>query len=756
MYEKHYQVLEDPFKLTPDDKAAYEHRNYLSGKAFLQHIIADSEKSVVVISGVPGVGKSTLINGLLQQQQRADISSCLLHSSQINTHGCLHSLAAVLDLSDSDSDSESDDKLLQKLDRYLAKQASQNQCSILVIDDADELDSDALFNVGQLTRIIHDHHYPAKIFLVGNEHLRQLLQSTHADAQHNRFITGWNLEGLAANEIEAYVKHRLQNAGGSGLLRIEDEAWDKIYRFSDGIPRRVNRICSRLLIDGLFENKLVFTNEEVVAAITNLDNEGLLELSSNIASLHGLVGIARSETPASERVDINAFLSGFADIGPTSSADDEDVDGSALNIRIVANDLHAESADESGLRANMQADEIHTPRPDINEILEADTTTETPRARKGVFVFLFLLLLAVAFTYTNSTFFDRSADVPGTDSLSPPPVRDATVSAVDEYILRQQPEAADDSSTVQSIDSTTIDGKTAPLEAVVSLPESVTAAGLDTPGKSVDSSAITDEREIADAIEELAGQPTDVTTTDQATATDLAKQQDQPVNQVVDEGAIAAHDSGSAANVPDQVEAEVEGKAETIARPADVEETVVTQSSEDADNKATKDPQHVQSDEIAVPGKPQQAVRPASKKVALPGFSADQLKRMLLAGYWHRNGSPALLLPSELNRCSDNGLDIYCLTKKQKPPSTQSAEIEQTGAMIENFAADGTFKVLYRSNRTDAQISTRQLDQSAIVPEGPAAIQEYEMSCRFDSSSVIHCLNEGIRVRYVRRFKNEY
>ena len=51
---------------------------------------------------------------------------------------------------------------------------------------------------------------------------------------------------------------------------------DLIYKFSGGIPRRINLICHRLFLRGGLQKKREFLGEDALHVIVELNKEGLL------------------------------------------------------------------------------------------------------------------------------------------------------------------------------------------------------------------------------------------------------------------------------------------------------------------------------------------------------------------------------------------------------------------------------------------------------------------------------------------------
>ena len=68
-------------------------------------------------------------------------------------------------------------------------------------------------------------------------------------------IAAYHMEPLKPDEFVAYVLHRLSVAGWKGNPRFMPELFPELFRFSNGLPRRINHICSRLLLHGFLEEK---------------------------------------------------------------------------------------------------------------------------------------------------------------------------------------------------------------------------------------------------------------------------------------------------------------------------------------------------------------------------------------------------------------------------------------------------------------------------------------------------------------------
>jgi type II secretory pathway predicted ATPase ExeA len=85
-------------------------------------------------------------------------------------------------------------------------------------------------------------------FLVGQPELRAMLRSSAMEQLRQRVIASCHLGPLEPDETRAYVEHRLRHVGWNGVPGISASAYGLIHQHSDGIPRRINLLCTRLLL----------------------------------------------------------------------------------------------------------------------------------------------------------------------------------------------------------------------------------------------------------------------------------------------------------------------------------------------------------------------------------------------------------------------------------------------------------------------------------------------------------------------------
>jgi thiosulfate dehydrogenase [quinone] large subunit len=100
-------------------------------------------------------------------------------------------------------------------------------------------------------------------FLIGQPELRLTLQGPDMQQFRQRVIASYHLSRLEPLETQAYIQHRLRQVGWVADPKLEDEAYNAIFAFTEGIPRRINLVCNRLLLAGFLNEKHVLDAADV-------------------------------------------------------------------------------------------------------------------------------------------------------------------------------------------------------------------------------------------------------------------------------------------------------------------------------------------------------------------------------------------------------------------------------------------------------------------------------------------------------------
>ncbi len=271
MYESFYNLNDDPFRLSPDPHYCLKHRSYEKAEGYLRYGVQRAE-GIVMITGAPGTGKSTLISDLMAGFPPSKAVIGTLVVTRLETDDLFRAVAYAFNLAVEGMDRAS---VLRCLELFLAEQAQRGKRALLVVDEAQNLANDQLEDLRLLTNLQVGKRPLLQVFLLGQEELREKVQDSSLKQLHQRIIAACHLQPLESDETRAYIEYRLGQAGWKGNPGIMDEAFLLLHEYSGGIPRCINQLCSRLLLYGSVDRKHVLDVQDVQTVFDDFLDESL-------------------------------------------------------------------------------------------------------------------------------------------------------------------------------------------------------------------------------------------------------------------------------------------------------------------------------------------------------------------------------------------------------------------------------------------------------------------------------------------------
>ena len=245
LYKEHFGLRQEPFNITADPAFLYLSRSHREALAQLSYGIK-ARKGFVVLTGEVGTGKTTLINGLLDELD-SDTRTALIFSHIANPFDLLRYTCNEFGLRSAQHSRNDFYEYLALLNDYLYESyRSGNNCA-LIIDEAQNLSSEVLESVRLLSNFETSKDKLLQILLVGQPELSTRLNSQELRQLKQRVTVRYHLRSLTLKECQAYISSRLQVAGGDPLL-FTPGAVEVIYACSAGIPRVINVICDGALM----------------------------------------------------------------------------------------------------------------------------------------------------------------------------------------------------------------------------------------------------------------------------------------------------------------------------------------------------------------------------------------------------------------------------------------------------------------------------------------------------------------------------
>ncbi|MDP8994835.1 MAG: XrtA-associated ATPase [Pseudomonadota bacterium] len=270
MYSDHFGLTAQPFQLTPDARFWFGSRTHKKAMAYLGYGLAQGE-GFIVVTGEVGAGKSTLVGHLMATIDRARLNAVLIVSTQVEGDDMLRLAAQGLGLAVARVEKA---RLLDQVERRLEEEARAGKRTLLIVDEAQNLPVSALEELRMLSNFQIGGRALVQIFLLGQPEFRDAIASSEGLEQlRQRVIATHHLEAMGADEVEAYIFHRLEVAGWTGRPAFAAEAFPAIHRHSGGIPRRVNQLANRLMLFAAVEGAETIDAAAVEAVAADMEAE---------------------------------------------------------------------------------------------------------------------------------------------------------------------------------------------------------------------------------------------------------------------------------------------------------------------------------------------------------------------------------------------------------------------------------------------------------------------------------------------------
>jgi len=244
MYLSHYNLVKKPFKLTTDPEFLWLGDKHKEALATLKYGVID-QKGFLLVTGDVGTGKTTLVNALLESLKDDTLVANITNPS-LSLIDFYNFVAISFNIS-----KKFDNKVdfIVSFSHFLNKVFLDNKNVLLIIDEAHRLSKELLEDIRLLSNIELPEKKLINIFLVGQNEINQTLALQECRALRQRIMLNYQINPLSEIETFEYIKYRLKVAG-TEINLFKRKAVQEIYRFSNGYPRLINKICDHALLTG--------------------------------------------------------------------------------------------------------------------------------------------------------------------------------------------------------------------------------------------------------------------------------------------------------------------------------------------------------------------------------------------------------------------------------------------------------------------------------------------------------------------------
>ncbi len=258
MYNGYFGFKENPFNLSPDPSFLYRSPQHEEALANLIYGV-QSRKGFIVLTGEVGTGKTTMLECLRDYLEQAGVEFAFVFNSRITSDQFFEMIAYDLDLR---CKRNSKTEVLFALNQLLIQQANDGRTSVLIVDEAHNLEWDVLEEI----RLLGNLENPRigkllQIILSGQPELDRKLDAPNLRQLKQRIVLRCSLQPLTLKESTEYIDSRLKHAGLENQTIFPDPLLIELHLRTQGIPRLINAVCDNMLLAAFAAETKVCTLE---------------------------------------------------------------------------------------------------------------------------------------------------------------------------------------------------------------------------------------------------------------------------------------------------------------------------------------------------------------------------------------------------------------------------------------------------------------------------------------------------------------
>jgi general secretion pathway protein A len=294
MFTDYFKLSGPPFQLSPDHRFFFGSGTHQKALAYLNFGLMQGE-GFIIVTGDVGAGKTTLVGHLLAQLDTSKYVAAKVVTTQLEADDTLRMVASAFGIQQEGIDKAS---LLRRFERFLIDNQSRGRRVLLLIDEAQNLPWRSLEELRMLSNFQINERAALQFYLLGQPQFRQTLAHEQLEQLRQRVIASHHLAPMEREETRAYIEHRLTLVGWKNDPHFTNDAFDRIFDQTGGVPRRINTLSTRLLLFAALEERHEIDVATVDEVIKDLMQEGTQPLPTSAAAgpLPSMGGMARASS----------------------------------------------------------------------------------------------------------------------------------------------------------------------------------------------------------------------------------------------------------------------------------------------------------------------------------------------------------------------------------------------------------------------------------------------------------------------------
>ena len=243
----------------PDPDFFYYSSKHEEAIARLLYAVKESQ-GAAMLTGDVGSGKTTVSRVFLQKLSNDKYDVALIVNPRLSPDDFLKEILCQLNESPS-TNTCTKSELLRTLHQRMMKNIENKKNTVIIIDEAQLVtDNMTLEELRLLLNFQLTDKFLLTLILIGQVELKNNINKISQLEQ--RISIKYHLEPLNIEETAGYILLRLEKAGSKKNM-FTRQALNKIYQYSQGIPRKINNMCNLALLIG-FSSKAKTVDSNII------------------------------------------------------------------------------------------------------------------------------------------------------------------------------------------------------------------------------------------------------------------------------------------------------------------------------------------------------------------------------------------------------------------------------------------------------------------------------------------------------------
>lgn len=249
MYQSHFGLTAQPFKITPDTRRFFVGAQRGAALEALVYTIVAGE-GIIKLVGEVGSGKTTLCR-MLEDRLPDNVETVYLANPSLSRDDILHAIAMELGIALPPGCSRID--ILQTLQSHLLQRHAQGQRVVVFVEEAQGMPLETLEEIRFISNLETREEKLLQVVLFGQPELDQRLGGREVRQLRDRITHSFTLPPLSLQDTRDYLMYRLRTVGYQGSDLFSPHASRLLTRYSGGMIRRIHILADKALLAAFAE-----------------------------------------------------------------------------------------------------------------------------------------------------------------------------------------------------------------------------------------------------------------------------------------------------------------------------------------------------------------------------------------------------------------------------------------------------------------------------------------------------------------------